>query len=126
MDALSLSGHEVATRLACIERLRAVADDMAHVSQRLIAELGDGEPLPTKAIAFGPLAMAARQGWGCAQAVLLQADAGIVSPRMIDTIAARDQAVESQPLRQLALSTLRAAERRLRATSPADCQREAL
>ena len=41
---------EVATRLACIERLRAVADDMAHVSQRLIAELGEaGDAAPEAA-----------------------------------------------------------------------------
>lgn len=120
MDALSLSGAEASARSIAVTRLQAVANDMTWLAQRLRSQRDPS-------IARGPLALSARAGWGLAQAALIQADAGIVSRRMIDGIQS-DRGVDAPGLRRLALSTLEATERRLQRLRPHPCepvQREA-
>lgn len=118
MDALPLTGAEIAARCVAIERLKRVADDMAWFVERL-----RGQP-DAPGLAQGPLALAARAGWSLAQVALIQADAGIVTPRIIDGIHRRDPAVETPALRRLALTTLEATERRLCAARPSPCDPE--
>lgn len=116
MDALSLTAVEAQARAVAIRRLQAVADDMAWFVERL-----RGEPVPP-AIAQGPLALSARAGWMLAQVALIQADAGVVSPNIVDRICNRDAGLDTPALRRLALSTLEASHRRLRALRPSPCE----
>lgn len=118
MDALSLSGAEAAARSSAITRLQAVANDMAWFVERL---RGQRE---APGIAQGPLALSARAGWCLAQVALIQADAGIVSPRIVDGICQREYGVDAPGLRRLAMTTLEAAERRLRRQRPSPCEPE--
>lgn len=115
--ALSLTAEQVATRQMAIVRLHAVVAEMTFYSGRL------AEHRLETTIAHGPLAEAARIAWGKSQAALIQADAGMVCERMVDSIAKRGDAPE--PLRRLALSCLTAAERRLYGQAPRPVERDA-
>lgn len=118
MDALSLSAGEAQARTVAIRRLQAVADEMAWFVEKL-----RGEPAPP-AIAQGPLALSARAGWMLAQVALIQADAGIVSPHIVERICDRASGLDTPALRRLALSTLEASHRRLRALRPSPCEQQ--
>lgn len=118
MDALSLTAGEAAAGAVAIRRLQAVADDMAWFVEKL-----RDQPNPV-AIAQGPLALSARAGWMLAQVALIQADAGIVSPRIVERICDRDAGLDTPALRRLALSTLEVSHRRLRALRPGSCEPE--
>lgn len=112
MDALSLDAAEATRRIEAISRLQAVAADMVRLTDRIIENRTD------PALALGPLASAARAGWSYAQCALIQAQAGMASPRMIEAIALRDPQVSAPSLRRLSLSTLIAAEARLHRRPP--------
>lgn len=116
MDALVLTAAEAEARIVAIRRLQAVADEMAWFVEKL-----RGERVPP-AIAQGPLALSARAGWMLAQVALIQADAGIVSPHIVERICDRDAGLDTPALRCLALSTLEASHRRLRALRPSPCE----
>jgi hypothetical protein len=119
MDTLSLSGAQAAARSIAIDRLRAVAQDMGNLVERL------GLQPETLAIAQCPLALATRSSWLYAQVALIQADAGMASPRLIAAIAERDPRLATPQLRRLAESTLIAAERRLHGRTPEPLLQEA-
>lgn len=101
MDALTLE-----RRHAAISRLGAVADQMRQVNQRVL-ESG-------QAVAVGPLAQVTRGAWALSICSLEQASAGILPTRMIDQIATPAEGCETPHLQALRLSTLKAAEARLR------------
>jgi hypothetical protein len=111
MDARTLTGEEVARRHDAIGRLKHVAAEMSFFAHRL----ADTADEPT--IARCPLALAARAGWTRAQAALIQADGGVVSPSMIQAIA-EPGFIHSKALRGLSLSTLMAAEARISGKPP--------
>lgn len=124
MDARNLTAAQVAARCVAIDRLKHVADDMADFLDR-IGRSGERPGTAHARIAQGPLALQARAGWMLAQVALIQAQAGITAPRIIDAIAQRDPAGATPSLRRLALSTLQAAEARLGHVWPAPLSREA-
>ena len=118
MDALSLTAGEAQARVVAIRRLQAVADDKAWFVERLRRQ-----PL-SATIAQGPLALSARAGWMLAQVALIQADAGVVSPRIVERICDREAGLDTPALRRLALSTLEVSHRRLRSLRPGYCEPE--
>lgn len=111
-----MDAAQLAARHGAILRLRAVADDMTWIVEKL------RQQPDAPAIAQGPLALSARAGWCLAQVALIQADAGITSPRIVDQIHQRDREIETPALRRLALSTLEATERRLNQPLPSPCE----
>lgn len=111
MEALALSSADYDRRTAAIRRLEAVAQDMRYFAVRLVDTRGQPE------IAQSPLAIATRASWIYAQTVLIQADGGMSSPSLVNAIA-EPGPVESRALRGLSLSTLMAAEARIRGRPP--------
>lgn len=116
LDALTLAELQDSNRRSAIIRLQTVAREMTFLADQIAAHRGE------TSLATGPLATATRLAWNISQAALIQAEAGIVCERIIGTIVERGEAPE--PLRQLALSCLTAAERRLYGQAPRPVERE--
>ena len=113
MAAFALTEEEIARRRAAILRLQQVTADLASFTQ--LMQHGRGQ----EGLALGPLAMAARKGWACAQYVLIQAEGGMPSVELIAAIAQREPGLACPNLRRLADTTLLAAEARLHGRPPA-------
>ncbi|MBD3845967.1 hypothetical protein IED13_09680 [Bosea sp. SSUT16] len=93
-------------RMAAALRLSQIAQDMREASLRMAAD--------RQAIVTSPLASATRAMWAGSLAVLEQASVGVLAVNTIDAIAQPAMQCRSPRLQALRLSTLQAAERRLR------------
>jgi len=106
MDALSLTGAQVAARIAVLDQVTAFMGDVAVITTRIADHVGSPK------VALGELAIAARVAWTGSQIALAQSEMGYPCRHLIEALAARTPGTPST-FGRLVGSTKAMVERRL-------------